>query len=224
MSNDPPAEPGKYYTLEYINDSGAGRNIASLRALKEQGIPNRFLDNIKQPASQCVQFDTGGGLKTCDTSIGIGSLLLGKSSELYCLSDCPTAMCQGMIVNTRRMPYIWQPGCLPWHCTDISKLKIFCPEKFRFYADRVEDNVPIFKELVYFHNHSSANAAPNFLAIPGPVVPEFQELPDEDFDPTSVPDLDVEPRATSQEDIPPPPAPYVSPMRTSKSRLSLTFP
>ena len=58
------------------------------------------------------------------------------------------AVSMGDTVINRNMPFVWEGGKLPWHCTNRSKLRITCPEKFRIYADRVEQNVPIWREDV----------------------------------------------------------------------------
>ena len=48
----------------------------------------------------------------------------------------------------------------PFHVTDKTKLKVTCPEKFRYYANRVEDNIPIFasKMLVSSMKQKQAQA------------------------------------------------------------------
>ena len=50
------------------------------------------------------------------------------------------------IVQKQKMAFIWIPGLLPFHVTNISKFKISCPQKFRKYASRVEETIPIFEE------------------------------------------------------------------------------
>ena len=66
---------GQKFTIEYINDSGAGRHIASERAFLQQGVPRSFMNHIMRPSTQKIQFDTGGGLKDCCTSVGVESIL-----------------------------------------------------------------------------------------------------------------------------------------------------
>ena len=70
----------------------------------------------------------------------------------------------GDTVINRNMPFIWEGGKLPWHCTNRSKLRVTCPEKFRVYANRVEQNVPIWREDVRVGVYNTPNAVPNFLA------------------------------------------------------------
>ena len=79
------------YELEFIDDSGAGRTILSQRALTEQGIPKYQVDQYIGPSSQPITFDTGGGEKTSNRSIGLtGGLLQG--TEAYLLEDSPIAI------------------------------------------------------------------------------------------------------------------------------------
>ena len=37
----------------------------------------------------------------------------------------------------------------PFHVTNQNKLKVHCPEKYRIYAKRVEDNIPIFQSKMF---------------------------------------------------------------------------
>ena len=64
------------------------------------------------------------------------------------LENSPIAISMGLKVTEQEFPSIWKAPDKPYHCTDASKLKITCPYKYRWYADRVENNVPIFKEKV----------------------------------------------------------------------------
>ena len=74
-------------------------------------------------------------------------------------------MSMGKIVASG-MPHIWITNELPYHVTDRSKLQVICPLKYRIYADRVDDHVPIFKENVRFSAGTRAAASPNFLTLP----------------------------------------------------------
>ena len=58
----------------------------------------------------------------------------------------PTAWCLGEVVETYRRPFLWLLDLLPFLVTDATKLRVTCPPKYRIYADRVEHNVPYFKE------------------------------------------------------------------------------
>ena len=100
------------------------------------------------------------------------------------------AVSMGDTVINRDMPFIWEGGKLPWHCTNHSKLKITCPEKFRIYANRVDQNVPIWRENVTIGAYNTPNAVPNFLTgAPAEPVAAYQEDDAEsDNDELNVPD------------------------------------
>ena len=66
------------YEIEFIDDSGAGRTILSQRALAEQGVPGHQVQQYSGKASQPITFDTGGGEKTSDRSIGITGGVFSK--------------------------------------------------------------------------------------------------------------------------------------------------
>jgi len=106
-------------------------------------------------------FECGGGDVPSDKSLSMSSHVLGQT-ETFILPKAPLAMCMGKIVEGGK-PYIWIPGSLPFHVTDLSKLKIICPLKFRLYANRVEENVPIFREKVKFGKVVPANTATTFI-------------------------------------------------------------
>ena len=80
-------------------------------------------------------------------------------------------MPMGDIVKKQKMAFNWIPGLLPFHMTNLSRLKISVPQKYRKYALRVEDNVPIFEEVFTIsssedlsHAHVPVRIAPDILA------------------------------------------------------------
>ena len=75
----------------------------------------------------------------------------------------------------------------------MKALKVICPAKYRIYADRVENNVPIFKESLTVHYNRQQVAATNFLGVPAPEGEETADAP-----------------AAVDGDVPPPPAPFDS--------------
>ena len=93
------------YTVEYINDSGAGRTLCSARALTAQGVPQHVISAATGSASTLVTFDTAGGLQHVEQSIGIQSTGLGVA-EAYMLKDSPIAVSLGETVLKRRLPFI----------------------------------------------------------------------------------------------------------------------
>ena len=120
--------------LEYINDTGAGRHIGSKKALIAQGWPKKLVEGACGKASHKLTFDTGGGSKECDLSIGIQSASIGRS-EMYLLDDSPVAVSVGQKCVNQSLPFVWKHPELPFHVSDASKLRVICPMKYRVYAD-----------------------------------------------------------------------------------------
>ena len=151
------------FDVEYINDSGAGRSIFSIDALAKQNVPSTVLNKLVGPATEHVEFETGGGAQKSAESIGITSALLGRT-ECYKLAQSPIAISMGEVINKQQRPLIWMPGQLPYHVTDPTKVKVMCPLRFRNYANRLEDNVPIWRESLTLHPSTKAVATTNYLA------------------------------------------------------------
>ena len=119
--------------------------MSSWRIFQEAGIPWAYYNKMLMDSPQPITFETGNGPVECKKSVGVESPILGRS-EFYALNDSPFAACMGGLVLEKDLPFIWRKPGLPWFCTDSSKLTIHCDEKYRRYADRVEENVPIFAE------------------------------------------------------------------------------
>ena len=49
------------YDIEYIDDSGAGRSIVSVPALKKQGVPEALVNALAGQFSKPMLFECGGG-------------------------------------------------------------------------------------------------------------------------------------------------------------------
>ena len=176
------SEKAPIFPIEYIQDSGAGRPILSVESLTKQNIPKSIVSKFIEPSSEPITFECGGGDIPSNTSIMLTSPLQNKV-EAHVLPDSPLAMSMGMTVNDGK-PFIWCTGELPWHCTNRSKLKITCPLKFRHYADRVDEFVPIFKEQFTLGARSKATSASNFLNSTAiPAIPDVaNDPPDEPAD------------------------------------------
>ena len=70
----------------------------------------------------------------------------------------------GETVQQKRKPFLWLLDQLPFHVTNPSKLKVFCPLKYRQYAKRIDNNVPMFEEEVTLHKFPGAEQVPNIFA------------------------------------------------------------
>ena len=170
----PGYQPGPFQ-LEWIADSGAGRNLTSLKALERQGMPPDVglqASQVEQP----IQFSTGNGVVTSHEVLTCNGQDFGKSTA-YLMSDCPVVRSMGEIVNGGQLPFLWLPGQLP--CFLKSSQYVQANFSGALFADRVEGNVPIFKEQVSFAfsakaspvRSSAPSALPSSVPAPGPEVP-----------------------------------------------------
>ena len=139
-------------------------------ALKEAGIDPKLWRQFLTMSRHPVIFETGSGLAKAILSLAITSQLLGRT-EAYKLDDAPLCMPMGDIVQKQKMALTWTPGLLPFHVTNLSKLKISVPQRFRKYALRVEENVPVFEAeftISVFddlsHAHAPVRIAPDIPA------------------------------------------------------------
>ena len=107
------------------------------------GVPKATIDKFLGTATQVMDFATGNGSFLSDKSIGMTSPTIGER-ECYELKSSPFAVSLGQTVEEQLRPFVWIPGQKPFHVTDMAKLKILCPLRYRIYADRVEANVPNF--------------------------------------------------------------------------------
>ena len=133
------------FWLEFLNDSGAGRTIWSIPELVKQGVPKSILHFLCSKSSEQIDFYCGGGKIDASISIMMCSPTVGLT-EAYRLPKGPFAVSMGRTVKDNSMPFIWVPNDLPYHVTDMSKLQVWCPMRYRDYAHRVEQNVPIWNQ------------------------------------------------------------------------------
>ena len=71
------------------------------------------------------------------------------------MNDCPLVRALGKIVQDDNKPFVWIPGELPFgKSKDV--VQIAADESQIIQADRVEDGVPIFKEVVQLHSTTLA--------------------------------------------------------------------
>ena len=137
------------FPVEYVSDSGAGRHLCSQEALEKQGVPYSAFSSCVSQAIEPLTFSTGGGAKSGTATLGMQSLGWCGSSNHYMLPQCPFVRSQGLQVSEGNA-YVWLPHQLPWFCTDVSQLKISCPEDCKIYASRVSENVPYFSDEIRF--------------------------------------------------------------------------
>ena len=174
----PATSVGPTYAVEWAADTAAGRHLGSAKALFDQGIPRQAFDHFLGASRAPVTFHTGGGPQPGVQTLGFESDNMDFANHNM-LDSCPLVRSTGMDVGSGKA-FVWLPGKLPFFVSDLSKLKIECPEHARHYATRIDEHVPIFTSQVKVHAWSrkptelsggSADAEP--AAIPSAIrLPE----------------------------------------------------
>ena len=162
----PIAQSGPFQ-LEWIADSGAGRNLTSFKALAQQGVGSGV--GIAATQTDPVRFATGNGTFTASEVVRTIGSKFGRS-ESYLMNDCPMVRSMGELVNNHGHPFIWLPGSLPFFLPDSSSVasdaygNIQLCSKDAIYASRLDGHVPIFQETIEFTDYavpaSSSAAGP----------------------------------------------------------------
>ena len=179
------------YQVEWIADSGAGRNLTSAKALAQQGIYN-FTSAQADPA----KFATGNGHFTSSEVVRTVGSCFGESSS-YLMADCPVVSSMGELVNHHGRPFVWLPNSLPFFLSDSNSVisdqfgNVQMNTSNAIFASRLDGNVPVFTEMVEFAAWWSS-----FLAEPSV---EPAEHPPGDLP-------SVEPAEHPPDDVPGPPA------------------
>ena len=133
------------YHLEWIADSGAGRDLASVNAFEAQGVPPNVL--YKATSSKgSVRFETGNGQVTSDSIVLANGDQFGSAS--FCMLEaCPLVRSLGQLVEAGR-PFVWIPGELPFLGADMHSVQVTADKTKIVHANRVDDYVPIFSETI----------------------------------------------------------------------------
>ena len=167
------------FQVEWIADSGAGRNLTSLKALAKQGVGPSV--GISATRAEPVRFATGNGLFTATEVIHTVGSEFGESSS-YLMADCPVVRSMGELVNHHGRPFVWLPGSLPFFLPDSSSVVSDKYGNFQFsskgavHASRLDGNVPIFTESIEFA--TPAEAASSSSPARGVADPEPVPVPD----------------------------------------------
>ena len=138
------ARSGTIFDVEWIADSGASRSLASVRSLIDQGIPESLIQQHVDQASE-IRFETGNGTTNSTESFSFHGSSFG-TFEHRILDNCPIARSLGEVVSSGR-PFIWLPNELPFFGESVEKVQVACVGQ-RLTADRIEENVPVFKETI----------------------------------------------------------------------------
>ena len=120
------------------------RSLASVRSLVDQGIPESLIQQHVDQASE-IRFETGNGTTNSTESFSFHGSSFG-TFEHRILDNCPIARSLGEVVNSGR-PFIWLPNELPFFGESVEKVQVACVGQ-RLTADRIEENVPVFRETI----------------------------------------------------------------------------
>ena len=133
-------------TLEWCADTGAGRHLTSYEALSSQGFQHDAVSSFANDSNENLKFSTGGGEKSSSQTVGLrdSSGLLNDANH-FLLESCPLVRSIGLDVEKGELGFVWMPNSLPYFVRDPSKCNITCDESNKFYASRVSQNVPFFK-------------------------------------------------------------------------------
>ena len=134
------------YQLEWIADSGAGRDLASFQAFEAQGVAASVSQRAVSSKGS-VRFETGNSHVTSDSVVHANGNQVGKAS--FCMLDaCPLVRSLCQLVESG-MPFVWLPGELPFLGSDAHSIQVTADKRKIVVANRVEDHVLFFpKELM----------------------------------------------------------------------------
>ena len=110
------------FSLEWIADSGAGRDLGSTRAFLEQGIPRDLVESCTQSAKP-IKFETGNGTLVSDSCVEMPGSTFGSAS-FQVMDDCPLARSLGRIVEEERRPFVWLPGSHPYFGLNVDAVQV----------------------------------------------------------------------------------------------------
>ena len=129
-------------SLELLGDTGAATDLGSFGALESQGFSKEMIEPWLKSLDKPVKFSTGGGPQTSNDAVRLVPKEIGELN-LHLLENCPLALSIGKQVSKGRT-FIWQHGKMPFIALDHKKCRVWCPVEQRWYAKRVQHNIPIF--------------------------------------------------------------------------------
>ena len=160
------------YDVEWICDSGASRSLASVQSLVNQGIPENLVYSCLSPAP-AIKFETGNGVTNSTECFNFHGSNFG-AYEHRILDSCPIARSLGEIVSSGR-PFVWMPGEMPYFAESGESLRSRCKGN-KLVADRVEENVPVFKESIQISEDSSRAMQSVSVSVPHALAAGEHEL------------------------------------------------
>ena len=157
------------FQLEWISDSGAGRDLASERAFIEQGVSISFVQSCTQSCKP-IKFETGNLTYVSDSCIEMPGSTFGKAS-FQVMDDCPLVRSLGRIVEEEKRPFIWIPGSPPFFGLNPGSVQVTADASSIASATRVEDGVPIFSEtFTTTSSHALAAGGSAEPEVPGDAI------------------------------------------------------
>ena len=165
-----------HVTLEWIADSGAGRDLASNRAFAAQGVQQELIQRCTHSTSP-IKFETGNGSFTADTCVSLNGSTFGHAN-FSVMEDCPIVRSLGQIVATGK-PFVWLPDQVPFFCQDVDGIQLAFDSTKIHSASRVKDHVPIFCES-FKRNDTFAMPAEESSPVDAPADIPADEAPVDD--------------------------------------------
>ena len=138
----PAAQNFEKYPLEFLGDTGAAHDIRSLRALQDQGLSRDMVEPWMKALQSPGRFTTGGGPQFSTEALRVYTKELGDL-HIHILESCPMALSIGRQVSRGRT-FMWQHGQKPYIALDHRRCRVWCHSENRWYANGVQNNVPIF--------------------------------------------------------------------------------
>mgnify|MGYP003317440219 CR=1 FL=1 len=121
--------------------------------LIEQGVPASLIKDVTGKLGKKLEFGIAHGDVTQNQGVLISCAPFG-TLEAYMLKNAPIAAPQALTTDYYGKPYIHLPNELPFYVTEANRVRVICPEKFRYVADRIEDNCPMFKACLLYTSPS----------------------------------------------------------------------
>ena len=149
VSGQPVTAPGSSrITVDVIADTSPGEHLRSKSALLHQGLPESLVDRYIGSSSKPTSFETGGGKKGADETVGFWAESLHRLSNMYMLKSCPLVYSIGQFVMNQELPFIWKAGELPYLVPPHVPCHVDVDRTLCRVADRIDHCMPVFQETV----------------------------------------------------------------------------
>lgn len=157
------------FELEWALDSGAGEDLASTRALCNQGVPESWLADFNTVSDVPLTFDTGGGPKAATNTVSTVGDVAGDGL-VYMLQSCPYVKSLGKLIE-KGFSFFWGPSYQPTLVPPGVSFNVSCDHSRCYQADRVDHCVPMFKETISFAHGMPASKMPHESSSPSVEMP-----------------------------------------------------